>query len=463
MILTGVARVDITPPIGISHAGWGAALHEKAEGIDMPLYSTSLYLKSESTEEEIIIIDLDLCILTSDLDNQIRNKITSFFPIKKENIRISVSHTHAGPALGDGVWLEGGREYLESYKILLPELILRSVNDSVKNAIPARIGVKKGHCDININRRPADNKGNFFTGRNWEGVVDREVIVIGFDDVDGKPIATIVDYACHPTILGPENKLISPDYPGHMRFSVEQNIGGLCLFLQGAAGNQGPVHTFLGDVEIARKAGKILGLEASKLRTQLDPFKREEKLIDIVPSGADLGMYEDVSLGEPSDVINIRNKKIHLDSLEFPDVIKAEELYQKSLEKLYNARESGDESLVKSIVSETKRANFIKNLSNIAQSGKIELWIQTFRVGDVILQSIPVEPFAETGIGIKGTNVNGIQILFSGYSNGSFGYLPLIDAYEEGGYEPNNTPFAAGTAEIVEKICVEEIKNITDS
>ena len=43
MILTGVARVDITPPIGISHAGWGAALHEKAEGIDMPLYSTSLY------------------------------------------------------------------------------------------------------------------------------------------------------------------------------------------------------------------------------------------------------------------------------------------------------------------------------------------------------------------------------------------------------------------------------------
>ena len=223
------------------------------------------------------------------------------------------------------------------------------------------------------------------------------------------------------------------------------------------------MHTFLGDVEIARKAGKILGLEASKLRTQLDPFKREEKLIDIVPSGADLGMYEDVSLGEPSDVINIRNKKIHLDSLEFPDVIKAEELYQKSLEKLYNARESGDESLVKSIVSETKRANFIKNLSNIAQSGKIELWIQTFRVGDVILQSIPVEPFAETGIGIKGTNVNGIQILFSGYSNGSFGYLPLIDAYEEGGYEPNNTPFAAGSAEIVEKICVEEIKNITDS
>ena len=71
----------------------------------------------------------------------------------------------------------------------------------------------------------------------------------------------------------------------------------------------------------------------------------------------------------------------------------------------------------------------------------------------MILQSIPVEPFAETGIGIKGTNVNGIQILFSGYSNGSFGYLPLIDAYEEGGYEPNNTPFAAGSAEIVEKIC----------
>lgn len=462
MILAGVGRADITPPIGISHAGWGAALHEKAEGIDMPLYSTSLYLKSETTNEEIIFIDLDLCIITDDLDNDIRDKVTNFFPIKRENIRISVSHTHAGPALGDGVWLEGGKEYVESYKILLPELVFKSVNDSINNSVRTRIGIKKGHCDININRRPSDNNGNFFTGRNWEGVVDREVTVIGFDDIHGKPIATIVDYACHPTILGPENKLISPDYPGHMRFTVEENIGGLCLFLQGSAGNQGPVHTFLGDVEIARKAGKILGLEASKLRTQLDPFNREEKLIEIVPSGADLGMYEDIPLGEPSDIIKIRNKKIHLNSLDFPDLLKAEELYQESLDNLNVARKSGDTSLVKSLVSKTKRANFIKNLSKISQSGKVELWIQTFRVGDVIFQSIPAEPFAETGIGIKQTDLNGIKIIFSGYSNGSLGYLPMIDAYEEGGYEPRNTPFAAGSAEIVEEICIEELRELIE-
>ena len=60
-------------------------------------------LVTNSNIEEIIFIDLDLCIITDDLDNEIRDKVTNFFPIKKENIRISVSHTHAGPALGDGV------------------------------------------------------------------------------------------------------------------------------------------------------------------------------------------------------------------------------------------------------------------------------------------------------------------------------------------------------------------------
>ena len=461
MILTGVGRSDITPPIGISHAGWGAAVHEQAEGVDMPLFCTSLYMKSESTSEEIIFIDLDLCILSDDLDRHIRDRICNSFAIKRENIRISVTHTHSGPALGDGGWLIGGKEYIEPYRRILPELIFRSVNDSMNDPVPSRIGIKEGFCDININRRPADHTGKLFTGRNWEGVVDHEVIVIGIDDIDGKPIATIVNYACHPTVLGPENRLISPDFPGHMRAIVESNVDGLCLFLQGAGGNQGPVHGFVGDVEVARKAGKILGLEVSKLRIELDPFKRKEELIDIVPSGADLGIYEDLPVGEPSDVIKVLNKKIELPSLDFPTIDKAEESYQKAIEDLQLARKSEDDILIKSRVSTTKRAGFIKNLSKIAEPGKVQLWIQTIRVGDVIFQSLPVEPFAESGIEVKGTELSGSKVVFSGYSNGSLGYLPTIEAYEKGGYETGNTPFAAGGAEEVVSICIEELKNIT--
>ena len=134
----------------------------------------------------------------------------------------------------------------------------------------------------------------------------------------GSPIATVLHYACHPTVLGPENKLLSPDYPGHARRVVEQTVGGLCLFLQGSAGNQGPVHGFVGDVEVARKQGKILGLAAASVRMQIDPFQREERLIEIVPSGADLGMYEDIPVGEPDSTLRVTNRFIDLPAGDFP-------------------------------------------------------------------------------------------------------------------------------------------------
>ena len=47
MLAAGTARVDITPPIGIAHAGWGAQTHEGAEGVDMPLTITALVIESD--------------------------------------------------------------------------------------------------------------------------------------------------------------------------------------------------------------------------------------------------------------------------------------------------------------------------------------------------------------------------------------------------------------------------------
>ena len=38
----GVGRADMTPPVGIAHVNWGARVHDRAEGIDMPLYATEI-------------------------------------------------------------------------------------------------------------------------------------------------------------------------------------------------------------------------------------------------------------------------------------------------------------------------------------------------------------------------------------------------------------------------------------
>ena len=464
MLLIGNSKADITPPVGIAHANWGSSVHQVAEGIDMPLYCNVLYIESEASGNKVIILDLDLCIIDDEIDQMIREAVLSVINIPSENIRISVSHTHAGPPYGrsdstGGGWLTEGVDLIVPYFESFPEKISDAIKKATGSLKRCNISYGIGRSDININRRPADENGNLFTGRNWDGIVDHSVDVIGFDDENGNVVSTIVGYACHPTILGPDNRLISPDYPGHMRKTVEDTVGGSCIFLQGAAGNQGPIHGFVGEVEVARKAGKILGLEASKVRMSLDPFERKEELIEIVQAGADLGMYEDVAVSEPSDDLQVRNKYIDLPSLNFPSYEKASQDYENALLDLKKIRELGNKDDIKKMVSTVKRTNFTRKLTEISKGGKVNIWIQTTKVGDIIFQGLPLEPFMEFSHKIKSLNSDK-KIFWSGYTNGWLGYLPTAKAYEEGGYETRNTPLSPESEELILDICDSEIKKL---
>ena len=81
MLIVGVGRSDITPPVGIAHAGWGAATHQRAEGVDMPFYATALYVTDSNLE--ITIVDIDACILTNEEDAAIRKEVASVAHIKQ--------------------------------------------------------------------------------------------------------------------------------------------------------------------------------------------------------------------------------------------------------------------------------------------------------------------------------------------------------------------------------------------
>ena len=63
--LAGVARCDITPPVGIYHRMWGAALHDRSTGVHRPLEATLLWLepREPAVGSPQIIIALDHCIL----------------------------------------------------------------------------------------------------------------------------------------------------------------------------------------------------------------------------------------------------------------------------------------------------------------------------------------------------------------------------------------------------------------
>jgi len=465
MLAAGTARVDITPPIGIAHAGWGAQSHEGAEGIDMPLTITALVIEPDGNTDpaaRIAILDIDTCMLVEAYDTAIRIAVNDSTGIPPANQRVSYTHTHSGPIEGLS-WIAKGSEMVEPWFNSMGPASAKAVEEAITKITAVRVDSGTGHCEININRRPVSHDGTVFTGRNLDGFVDHEVLVTALDDLDGNPVATLVNYACHPTIMGPDNKLITPDYPGPVRETVESIVGGTCLFLQGAAGNQGPVDGFTGDTAVYRRLGKQLGIEAARVRLNIDPVPREEKLEEILASGADLGMYTFKQAGESDDTLGVIDSAASLPIKEMPPESEVQEKFNRIRDHLESVRKSGGsiEEIKKAAFPAKRETLLLRHTQTFGQGGnKREIPIQVIRIGNTALVAIPVEPFAEIGSAVKERSPAD-WTLFSGYSNGYYGYLPMAYAYPEGGYEVGPTaPFEAGAAEQMIEDCLEAIQKL---
>jgi hypothetical protein len=461
LLNAGVARIDISPQIGVAHAGWGAQTHQVSIGNDMPLYVTALVVIKDDVE--LAIVDVDIGIFTNQQDKDIRELISKASGIPFGNIRLAYTHTHSGP-ITFGQWIKDGIDLATEWWNTIPATCAKAVVDAKLTTQPARTGFGRGSCDININRRPARDDGELFTGRNWDGAVDHSVDVVSFDDADDNPIATIVNYAMHPTIMAHENQWVTPDFPGPMRSVVEHAVGGLCLFLQGASGNQGPVDGFTGDLRVYRKVGSKLGAEAARVRLNIDPRERNERLDQILVSGADLGIYSNVPTNESDDTVAVSNVSIHMPSRDVINLVDAQAAFDAGEKELETSRASGaSEEEIRRVVSKVMRANIQLSVARLSDEntldGHIEITAQSMRFGETVLVSIPVEPFVELAQAVKERS-GSAHTVFSGFSNGHINYLATDIAHEEGGYEVGVSVFAPGSAELAIEASLEAIGDV---
>jgi hypothetical protein len=116
-------------------------------------------------------------------------------------------------------------------------------------------------------------------------------------------VATLVNYACHPTTLAWENRLISPDFPGALREVVEEHTGGApCLYLQGAAGELGPREGYTGEVAIADRNGRQLAFAVLAALESLPPPQTALGFAGAVESGAPLAVWERRPFAPPREL-----------------------------------------------------------------------------------------------------------------------------------------------------------------
>jgi len=177
--------------------------------------------------------------------------------------------------------------------------------------------------DFSVNRREKLADGRVVLGLNDSGPADHAVGVVRVDSQEGRPLAALVNYTCHPIFIGSASRLISPDYPGPMRRVVERETGAICLFLQGATGNVNPRSPMHPDTTEAERAGAMLGLEAAKVFLDLDTRTTIER-DDWITSVATFHLVrkEAVDSGKP-DCVSAGEVALSLPLLPLPDAATA--------------------------------------------------------------------------------------------------------------------------------------------
>jgi len=421
----GVARVDVTPPVGIPLGGFAGRIGP-SQGVHDPLYAKALAL-SDGDKTAILIV-ADILSLPRDLVEGVRASIQGITGLGKKDVMVAAIHTHSGPeTLGISAGLDD--PYISAYMKVLERYLVGVAYMAWRNMTEARIGGGKGEAVIGFNRRKRENP------------IDSEVGVIRVDDNEGNPLAVVVNYPCHAVVLGPENLLISADYPGYVNAVLERIKGPFftSMFTNGAAGDINPLssvgYACPGTFGDAERLGSIIAGEALKTLEQI----------------------------ETSGEAKIQTSSVtHYLSVGEPPVAEAERYVRDAQQKVAELKEKGAEpnkiAQHKAVLQYYER-NLHLLREEKAKGMKVPLEVQVFRINDIALVVVPGEMFVEIGREIKAQS--GVKNTFViGYANGYIGYIPTLKAFEEGGYEPTRFWWNRATPEAGKIIKASSLKQL---
>ncbi len=455
-LLAGVARADISPPAGIAQMNWGSQTHIESAGND-PLRMTATALVLSDGTAKFAMVDID-CLAVRGLEPAIE-RAAEKAGIPAAHIRLAASHTHAGPAVSaakgpPGVDLAPYRKAAEQHRRQVIDRIAGAIVEAGSRLQPVHLGGRSGLGTININRRVRAAAGNPpAVGRNPDGFVDRELVVFRIDDAQGRPLAILTNFQCHGTVLAYENKIISPDWIGMTRKVVEEAFpGALCLFFQGAAGDQGPVEGFTGDLSVARRLGAILGHQAVALALQTDTVRREPVFEGFVESTAYQAKQHWRVKGPRDATLRFASTVVEVPRHQYSsrEIAAMEKRLDEASNQLQVARADRDSWKEYQAAARVRRfSDLLEEWRQPADPSPLRIEIEALRIGSQAIVAMPGEPFAAIGAAVKKASPFD-NTMFCGYSDGIGGdYLPTSDEYQHGGYEVERSPYGTGADETV--------------
>ena len=449
---------DITPPPNIYHRMWGAAKHERATGIHRPLRATVAVFAAAglppSPPARQLLLALDHCTLGATELEQLLAHISAATGQPRETILVAFSHTHGAGLMGlERASLPGG-DLIAGYLKSVAERAAALVQEALAKLRPATIVYGTGHCDLAGHRDFWDEaRQQFVCGFNPAERADDTVLVARVTGTDGKLLATVVNYACHPTTLAWENTLISPDFPGAMREVIEQATGAPCLFLQGACGELGPREGFVGDTAVADRNGRQLGYAALSALTALPEAGTRFEYAGPVISGATLGAWKHEPLLDPE----AQRKQLWQhwrwhEPLPYrpgqppPEQIAAD--LKKFQDEEQVARANGDTQRAAECRAMVERKTRLQHrLGQLPPGSTFPLQVALWRIGDAFWLVAQGESYSQLQTELRARFPQATIVVTSIAADWGAAYLPPRQLYDTGIYQETIAVVEAGSLE----------------
>ncbi len=436
----GYARVNATPPLGVNIAGY--FVERIADGVLDELEVCAV--AAGSGENTVLLITVDHCGLTKDYLSAWREEISKDTGVPAEAIYIHSTHTHQGPITAKSC----KNPLNEEYAVLLGRRVHDAAVFALSDMKPAKMGIGTSEAkNVAFIRRYRMKDGSAKTNPGVNnpdivapiGITDESVHVVRFDR-EGAETVVIANFANHPDVVG-GNK-ISADWPGLTRRFVEKAIDNTkCIFFNGAQGD-------VNHVNVHPKAGDF-----NDMFNDFDGCSRgygHARHIARVVTGAVLSIYDKV---EYMDVDSVKYQQKIVD---IPSNKPTPE--EMPLARQYNEwHNAGRDDLIPykammltTVVAEAGRMVRLENAPD-----NFPMLFSAISIGDVAFFGIPGEPFNGVGRALK-TAPDWKMVIPTCNTNAKEGYFPMMDSYEEGGYEARSSNFKAGVAEKI----IEEGKKI---
>lgn len=367
-VLLGFSEVDITPSYNVQTIGFNKEDNLSRGVLHKLFVQISIWI---SEEEKCCMLAIDHIGFSCEESNILRDEIANKLEIARDKVMLCFSHTHSAPNIS----IE------QEYFCFLRKQVLLGVSEAEKNLAPIKAVWGNTEADIGINRR------------DEQGLLDRRVGILKIVDADTDNLRLLIlRVTAHGNVLLRDNYLISSDFIGVTRKSLEERYSCRVMITQGASGNVKP--KYASSLEALNKMSLQINNAIAPCIEKLKPHRIEK-----------LSMFS------------------HTETF-FADVPTPE-----------RAKEISEEAMRENNIDGT---NWLKEVArlhseNIKQQSK-DIEIQYFMVNNGCFCGVSNEIMCELAVDVVKA-CNDDLIYFGAYTNGCDGYLPTAKEYDKGGYE----------------------------